>query len=131
MRMGAELRRQLAAALAPYEMVKEVRGAGMLSGIEFQAPRQLRLRVAFASFRAIHEAMFGQVLVMRMFRQKNILTQICGNNFLVLKVAPPLVITEEQIGEFVEAIRDVVDQAHNSGDFWAESLGLARRASNV
>jgi ornithine--oxo-acid transaminase len=129
--MGVELRRRLAEALAPYEMVKQVRGEGMLSGIEFQAPRQMRLRLAFGSFRAIHPAMFGQMLVMRMFRDKNILTQICGNDFMVLKVAPPLVVTEQQIDEFVEAIRNTVDLAHNSAGFWTEALGMARRASNI
>ena len=35
------------------------------------------------------------VLVMRLFRERNILTQICGNNFMVLKVAPPLMVGEE------------------------------------
>jgi ornithine--oxo-acid transaminase len=129
--LGDKLRRRLREALAPYEMVKEVRGRGMLSGIEFQEPRQLRLRVAFASFRAVHPAMFGQVLVMRMFRDKNILTQICGNDFLVLKVAPPLVISENQLEEFVEAIRETVDLVHNSAGFWTEAVGLARRAANI
>lgn len=129
--LGIELRRRLTEALAPYEMVKTVRGAGMLSGIEFQAPRQLRLRMAFESFRRIHPAMFGQILVMRLFRDKNILTQICGNNFMVLKVAPPLVVTEAQIDEFVTAIREVVDLAHTTTAFWAEALGMARRAVNV
>jgi len=130
-KLGGEIRRRLKEALEPYEMVKEVRGAGMLNGIEFQAPEQLRLRLAFESFRRIHPAMFGQILVMRLFRDKNILTQICGNNFLVLKVAPPLVVTEEQIDEFVNAVHDVVDLAHNTAAFWAEALGLARRAVNI
>ena len=130
-RLGAELRRRLSDALVPYEMVKAVRGAGMLSGIEFTAPRTLRLRVAFETFRHIHPAMFGQVLVMRLFRDHNILTQICGNNFMVLKVAPPLVATVGQLEEFVVAIREVVDLAHNSTGFWAEAVGLARRAVNV
>jgi ornithine--oxo-acid transaminase len=112
-------------------MVKSVRGAGMLSGIEFTAPRTLRLRLAFETFRHIHPAMFGQVLVMRLFRDHNMLTQICGNNFMVLKVAPPLVATVGQLEEFVAAIREVVDLAHNSTGFWAEALGLARRAVNV
>jgi ornithine--oxo-acid transaminase len=129
--LGIELRRRLTEALAPYEMVKTVRGAGMLSGIEFQAPRQLRLRMAFETFRRIHPAMFGQILVMRLFRDQNILTQICGNNFMVLKVAPPLVVTEGQIDEFVTAIREVVDLAHTTTAFWAEALGMARRAVNV
>jgi ornithine--oxo-acid transaminase len=117
--------------LAPYEMVEEVRGAGMLSGIVFTAPRQLRLRVAFEGFRRIHPGMFGQVVVMRLFRDHGILTQICGNNFLVLKAAPPLVVTETQMDEFVAAIVEVVHHMHTSGSFWSEALGLARRAVNV
>jgi ornithine--oxo-acid transaminase len=112
-------------------MVNAVRGLGMLGGIEFTAPRSLRLRVAFESFRHIHPALFGQILVMRMFRDKGILTQICGNNFMVLKVAPPLVVTEPQLQEFVEAVRDVVDLMHNSSAFWSEALGLVRRVVNL
>jgi ornithine--oxo-acid transaminase len=76
----------------------------------------------------IHPAMFGQIVVMRMFRDHGILTQICGNNFAVLKVAPPLVVAEQQIDEFVAAIADVVELAHSSGAFWSEALGLAKRA---
>jgi ornithine--oxo-acid transaminase len=129
--LGATLRSRLSEALSRYEMVKAVRGAGMLSGIEFGVPKSLRLRVAFEGFRRIHPAMFGQVLVMRLFRDKGMLTQICGNNFMVLKVAPPLVVSEGQIEEFVEAVRDVVDLAHNSAAFWSEALGLARRAVNI
>ena len=112
-------------------MVKEVRGEGLLCGIEFTAPRTLRLRVAFEAFRRIHRAMFGQILVMRLFRDHDILTQICGNNFMVLKVAPPLVVTESHLEQFVSAVRNVVDLAHNSTAFWGEALGLARRAVNI
>jgi len=129
--LGDDLRLRLSDALAPYEMVRSVRGQGMLSGIEFTPPRQLRLRVAFETFRRIHPAMFGQVLVMRMFRDHGILTQICGNNFMVLKVAPPLVVTEGQLAEFVTAIRQVVELAHSSTGFWSEALGLAGRAIGV
>ena len=129
--MGAELRRRLTDALAPYEMVKEVRGEGMLSGIEFTAPRGLKLRVAFEAFRAIHPAMFGQVMVMRLFRDHGMLTQICGNNFMVLKAAPPLVVSGSQIDEFVSAVRAVVDLAHSSPAFWSEALSIARRAIDV
>jgi ornithine--oxo-acid transaminase len=66
-----------------------------------------------------------------MFRDHGILTQICGNNFMVLKVAPPLVVTNEQIEEFVTAIRYVVESAHSSSSFWSEALGLAKRAIRV
>ena len=129
--MGSELQQQLAAALSGYEMVKEVRGKGLLLGIEFTAPRSLVLRAPFEAFARIHPAMFGQILVMRLFRDGGILTQICGNEFMVLKVAPPLVVTPRQIAEFVPAIRDVVELAHHPGSFWSEALGLARRAVSV
>jgi ornithine--oxo-acid transaminase len=72
--------------------------------------------------------MFGQVLVMRMFREKNILTQICGNSFMVLKAAPPLTVREEQLETFVAAVRDVVQLADGSAAFWTEALALAKRA---
>jgi ornithine--oxo-acid transaminase len=130
-RRGEDLRSRLTAALAQYDMVAEVRGVGMLSGIEFQAPGQLRARIAFEAFRRVHPAMFGQVLVMRLFRDHGVLTQVCGNNFMVLKVAPPLIVTEEQTIEFVEAVREVVATAHESAGFWSEALGLARRALNL
>ena len=128
---GEILRERLREALGGYEMVREVRGMGMMSGIEFQPPKHLRLRAPYEAFRHIHEGMFGQIIVMRLYRDHNILTQVCGNNFMVLKVAPPLVVTEVQIDRFVSAARAVVDLMHNSASFWTDALGLARRAMNV
>jgi ornithine--oxo-acid transaminase len=128
MQAGDYLREQLTTALAEFEMVKEVRGMGLLMGIEFQAPSQLRLRVPYEAFRAIHGGMFGQILVMRLFRDFGFLTQVCGNNFMVLKVAPPLVVEKEQMNAFVAAVRHVVELANSPGAFWSEALGLARRA---
>ena len=126
-RMGMLLRARLRESLAPYEMVKEVRGEGLLCGIEFTVPRPIRLRAAFQAFARIHPAMFGQVLVMRLFRDHGILTQICGNQFMVLKAAPPLTIDEFQIEAFVRALTSVVDEASRSMNFWSEALGMARR----
>jgi ornithine--oxo-acid transaminase len=124
---GNYLREQLTAAPREFEMVKEVRGLGLLMGIEFQAPKQLRLRIPYEAFGAIHGGMFGQFLVMRLFRDFGFLTQVCGNNFMVLKVAPPLVVEETQMDAFVAAVRSVLEFA-NSPVFWSEALGLARRA---
>ena len=131
LRLGEQFRAHLKRALAPFEIVKEVRGAGLLCGIEFTAPRRLALRTLYEAFHQIHPAMFGQVLVMRMFREHNILTQICGNNFMVLKAAPPLVITEEQLDAFVHAIQSTVELADSSASFWTEALSLARRAAKI
>jgi len=128
---GDELRQRLRESLSGYEMVKEVRGIGLLSGIEFQSPSKIGLRVAFEAFRHIHAGMFGQMLVMRLFRQEHLLTQICGNNFMVLKAAPPLVVEPSQVDHFVEAIERVVGLVHSSHTFWGDAMGLAKRAVNV
>jgi ornithine--oxo-acid transaminase len=128
---GNYLREKLREQLSGFEMIDEIRGQGLFTGIVFRAPRTLSLRVAYEAFGKIHPAMFGQVLVMRLFRDHGILTQICGNNFQVLKLVPPLIITQYQIDEAIDAIRQVVQLAHSPSVFWSEALALARRAVNV
>jgi ornithine--oxo-acid transaminase len=129
--MGNELRRRLRETLSGYEMVKDIRGMGLLSGIEFQAPSKISLRVPFEAFQRIHPGLFGQMVVMRMFRDERILTQVCGNNFMVLKAAPPLIVEESQIDQFVRAMGRVVELIHSSSTFWSDALALARRALNI
>lgn len=125
--MGALLRARLRELLLGYEMVKDIRGEGLLSGIEFTAPKKIALRLSFEAFMKIHPGMFGQVVVMRMFRDHGILTQMCGNNFLVLKAAPPLMVSEVQVEQFAGAISAVVHLMHTSHTFWSEALALAKR----
>ncbi|HWF46028.1 MAG TPA: aspartate aminotransferase family protein [Bryobacteraceae bacterium] len=129
--LGHYMRRRLREELSDFEMVAEVRGKGLFSGICFRPPEKFGLRLGFEAFTKIHPAMFGQVLVMRLFRDHRVLTQICGNNFLVLKLAPPLTISEAQIDECIHAVKSVVKLAHSQRVFWAEALGLARRAVNL
>ncbi len=128
---GAYLRDRLHAALSGFEMVKEVRGVGLLNGIEFAKPRSLKLRLPFEAFHRIHPGMFGQVLVMRLFRDAGFLTQICGNHFMVLKAAPPLVVKEQHLDDFVRALASVVDEMHSSAGFWTEALGMAKRVVDI
>jgi ornithine--oxo-acid transaminase len=129
--LGESFRAKLRSELAPFDMVKEVRGMGLLSGIEFVPPKKLAFRTLYEAFKAIHPAMFGQIVVMRMFREKGMLTQICGNNFMVLKAAPPLMVTTTQLDEFIKAIREVVEMAQTSPAFWTEALAMVRRSVNI
>jgi ornithine--oxo-acid transaminase len=124
---GEFLRGILTSRLSEYEMVGEVRGLGLLSGIEFKAPRSALLRIPFMASEHIHPAMFGQMLVMRLFKEHGILSQICGNNFMVLKIAPPLVVSDEQLERYVASVEQVVNLLHTSKAFWSEALGIGRR----
>jgi len=125
---GERLRSALKERLSGYEMFGEVRGLGLLNAIEFKAPRSLKLRVAFESLAMIHPAVFGEILVMRLFRDHEMLNQICGNNFMVLKVSPPLMIEDPHLDGFVSAIAQVAELMHTFDGFWTEATGLAQRA---
>jgi len=131
LQLGESFRAKLRSELADFDMVKEVRGMGLLCGVEFVPPKKLAFRTMYEAFKAIHPAVFGQIMVMRMFREKGMLTQICGNNFMVLKAAPPLMVTSEQLDEFVKAIREVVEMAQTSPAFWTEALAMVRRSVNI
>lgn len=123
---GERFRARLRERLQGFEMIGAVRGIGQITGLEFRTPSSVTLRVAFEAFARIHPGMFGQIVVMRLFQQ-GVLAQICGNNFMVLKLAPPLAVSDEQIDRVVEAVREVVAAMHSSPGFWAEALGLAKR----
>lgn len=130
-RVGEDLRSQLTHRLSRFEMFSQVRGLGLLNGIVLQAPSSLRLKLPFQTFSAIHPAMFGQMLVKRLFEQHNILAQMCGNNFMVLKVAPPLVITQRQIDQYLDALEAVMEVVHSSTSFWSDAIQMAQRAVRI
>jgi ornithine--oxo-acid transaminase len=45
--------------------------------------------------------------------------------------APPLVVEDEQLDEFVAKLDEAVELIHASTTFWSEALGLARRVVNI
>jgi ornithine--oxo-acid transaminase len=69
--------------------------------------------------------------MMRLFKDKDILTRICGNTFMVLKVGPPLTVSEAQLDHCVESIRSVVETVHSSTVFWIDPLNPGRRAMSL
>lgn len=125
---GETLRDTLRRRLAPYEMIGEIRGLGLLNAIQFKPPQSWQLRIPYLAMTQIDPAMLGQMLVMRLFRDHGILSQICGNNFMALKIAPPLVAGDEHLSRYAAAIEQVVNVLHSSKSFWSEALGIGRRA---
>ncbi len=129
--IGGMVREALARRLERYEMVQEVRGLGMLNGIVFRRPKSFWMKAFFESFSRVHEGMFGQMVVSGLFRRERMLTQMCGNNFMVLKVAPPLVVSEEQVERFVDSVERVVQRVHAGPAFWTSSLSIVGRAIGI
>ena len=127
--LGKRLRDGIQALVGKYEMLKGAHGVGMFNGIELQAPSSLKLKLLFSGFNMCHPGLLGQMVVRQLFHQSHILTQMCGNNYMVIKAIPPLTSTEAQIDEFVVAIDKLLDGMENGGaDFWQQGLVIGKKA---
>ena len=92
-----------------YEVVREVRGLGLMWAIEFGEPESRR-----RSWRMLERAqpgLFAQLVVVPLFSEHAILSQVAGHRLNVVKVLPALVVTEEDVERFAAALDDVLARA--------------------
>lgn len=130
-RLGELLRSGVRDLARRYEMVGEVRGMGLMNGIEFRRPESVKLRLLDSGFAKVHPGLFGQMLVRSLFREEGILTQMCGNNYRVVKASPPLTSSDSEIARFLEALERTLERVHSGGGFWSQGLTIAVKALKV
>jgi len=128
-----EMGEYLLGALRPlqekYELVKAVRGRGLLVGVEFGEPKSFLLRNAWSMMHRINPGLFSQAFTIPLLEKHAVLTQVAGHNEDVLKIAPALVVTREDLDAFVRAFDEVLAAAHSfPGPFWNVASGLAKNA---
>jgi acetylornithine/succinyldiaminopimelate/putrescine aminotransferase len=117
--VGAELTSRLQALASRFEMVKEVRGKGLMIGIEFGEPKSLTLKAGWKLLHRANAGLFGQMLAIPLMRDHGILTQVAGHNMDVHKLAPPLVIGPDEIDYFVNAYEQTLVDLHKfPGPLW-------------
>ncbi len=104
---------------------------GLLNGIEFVPPESLRFAHFMRPFTASIQPCSDKLWSCECFVRRGFSRKSAGTTSWRLKAAPPLMVTLEQLDEFVSAIRDVVELAQTSPAFWTEALGMARRAVNI
>jgi acetylornithine/succinyldiaminopimelate/putrescine aminotransferase len=127
--MGEKLLKGLAALQERYEMIADVRGRGLLVGIEFKAPRSLALRAAWTAAEAAQKGLFAQFVVMSLMRDHHMLTQVAGPGVNIIKFLPPLIIGEEEVTAIVSAIDQVMAEATEvRGRVWAQGVELVKHA---
>jgi ornithine--oxo-acid transaminase len=114
-RTGRVLRDALAAMIERYELLAEVRGRGLMVGLEFAKPRSWWLRTNWAMLQAARQGLFAQMVVMAVFGRHRTLTQVAGDHMEVIKLLPPLTIGEAEVAWFLNAFTDVMDDAHRVG----------------
>lgn len=125
--MGAYFLQSLQPLVQRYELVKAVRGKGLIIGVELGEPESFMLRQAWALIHKINRGLFAQALTIPLLEKHAVLTQVAGSNQDVLKIAPSLVITREDIDWFVRALDEVLASAHKfPGPFWEIAKSLAK-----
>ncbi|MGA5096437.1 aspartate aminotransferase family protein [Streptomyces lavendulocolor] len=126
---GALLKSRLAALVDRYEMLHEVRGRGLMIGIEFGRPSSLGLRSRWTMLQAARKGLFAQMVVVPLLQRHRILTQVSGDRLEVIKLIPPLIIGEREVDRFVTAFTDVMDEAHSGGGLiWDFGRTLVKQA---
>ncbi|QLH39712.1 MAG: aspartate aminotransferase family protein [Defluviicoccus sp.] len=123
-RLIADLRRRLGG----FEFVKAVRGKGMMIAIEFGPPKSLKLKAAYAMLDKANKGLFCQLILIPLFKRHRILAQVAGHNMPVIKLLPPLVISEADATWIADAFEDVIGESHALGAVWDLGRTLAGHA---
>ncbi len=112
-KMGEAFGFALAPLVEKYEMLHEVRGQGLMIGLEFGEPQSRALRRRFNTLEHLRTAVFSQLMVVPLFHRHRIITQVAADNVNIVKLLPPLICGQEEIDYFVAALDDVLNDAHN------------------
>ena len=128
-RVGDALRARLAELQGSYDFIADVRGRGLMIGIEFGRPSSLKLRAGWTALQAARKGLFAQTVVNALFHKHRILTQVSGDHLEVIKLIPPLTIGEREVDRFVEGFVDVMDEAaRGNGLVWQFGKTLIKQA---
>ena len=108
-RLGEQLLERTRPLIERSEVVRDVRGLGLMWAIEFEEPpggsRTWKL------LERIQPGLFSQLVVVPLFRDHRILSQVAGHGLNVVKALPPLVVTEDDLDWFVSALEETITRA--------------------
>ncbi len=112
-----------------HEFIKDVRGKGCMIAIEFGEPKSLKLKLSWKAVDLANKGLFGQMVVIPLMSKHRILTQVAGHGMATVRILPPLILTDEDIHDFVSAMDDVLSDAHKlPGPMWDMGMNLAKAA---
>jgi ornithine--oxo-acid transaminase len=127
-RTGERLLRGLSALSENYELVKDVRGKGLMIGVEFGSPSSLKLKASWNVLETASKGLFCQLITIPLFKQHKILTQVAGHASHTIKLIPPLIIDDEDCDWIVRAFDDVIADSHKAGAVWSLGKTLVEHA---
>jgi acetylornithine/succinyldiaminopimelate/putrescine aminotransferase/nucleoside-diphosphate-sugar epimerase len=108
-----------------HELIGEVRGAGLMIGIELQAPRSLKGQLGVRLMRLASEGLFPQLIVIPLHRDHGVVTMAAGKND-VIKLLPPLTLSDDEAHGFLGALDAVLTDCEGaSGKNWGVVRDIA------
>ena len=106
-RMGVLLHDGIESLRARHELIGEVRGAGLMIGIELRAPNSRKAQLGVRLMRLASEGLFPQLVVIPLHRDHGVITMAAGKND-VIKLLPPLTLSEVEAQQFLDALDAVL-----------------------
>ncbi len=129
LKVGTEIINNLNAMSSRYEFLKEARGKGMMIAVEFHAPKSLTLKAAWAMLEAANKGLFCQMVTIPLFKDHHILTQVAGHGMNVVKLLPPLNLTQKDHDKIICAFDKTIADTHKiTGSIWDLGKNLAGHA---
>ncbi|MCC5794075.1 MAG: aspartate aminotransferase family protein [Chromatiales bacterium] len=126
-RMGAYLRQRLDGMVGRFQFLKSVRGRGMMIGIELGEPVSFRLRTAWSMVHRMDASLFPQALIMPLLDEHHVITQVAGHHMDVIKLLPPLNLSQEDADWFLDAFKQVLGQLERfPGPAWDVLVRMGR-----
>ncbi len=112
-----------------HELVKTVRGKGLMIGIEFGAPRSFKLKMSWNALEAVNSGLFCQLITIPLFKDHKILSQVAGHGIHTIKILPPLIISDADCEWVERGFEAVIADAHRvPGAIWSLGKTLADHA---
>jgi len=112
-----------------YELVKSVRGKGLMIGVEFGTPRSFKLKMAWNALEAMNGGLFCQLITIPLFKEHKILSQVAGHGIHTIKLLPPLIISDDDCQWIESAFDAAIADAHRvPGAIWSLGKTLADHA---
>ncbi len=113
-----------------YEMLHEIRGKGLMLGVQFGEPRSLTLKTGWKLLHSMNSDIFCQMITMPLMEKYSILTQVAGHGLDTIRIMPPLVIDQADVDYFLESFEAVLKDAHRfPGSAWTTTKNLALRTA--
>ena len=126
-RMGEIFLEKLNTLQGQYDWIAGIRGKGLMIGIEFGCPKGIKKELIWKTLHKIDAGLFAEIVVIPLFEKHRILTQVSGHHQDILKLLPPLILQEEHIDYFINALEDILKNSLTlTGPLFSMGKNLAK-----